>query len=886
MPKTSGFIKTASVRTIAVATVEDDGFKHSAAYEDNKQSAFLSSNRPIDIKAALSMVAKEYDVSPNPEDYVFEAIRGNTSNVPNENNDGFHKTELLRFDHRLGKQVYRTYELKPHHVNHRADNPKNARGFILDAHYNDSAASLAECPECGTKTAEKGNRDPETGIHCANCGTVVKDEFVELLVAIDTKKDPTFANGVINGVLKHGSMGCSCLRTRCNVCNNVAYTRNEFCAHIRNKGKEYDESEKGFNPIAYTIRHSKKIAGRPTKIAKAFEWCEGTIFDEYSRVHDPADPKAEQYEILKLSERVAAMETSDNLRNESDILMLQAKIADLEKKIEEKISISKHAQAAPPVPPSLPSPPPGVAPTAPGAPSPISVQEGKDGRVVINISTTGAEPGVGLSSTSPIEEVPPAPGSPEAGMPIEEMTPEAIGATPAPPGGVLTPAAMGIMPPAAPGRGASAKQSQNLGGPSMLRFAQSYKNLKAEITTTGNIRIFDGDGTYFVVKPDKVPSDGKVANKDGKELAKTVLTMIAEHGIGGTIRRTNAIMGPRISQVLEYAVNDMAGEERIKTDSILEEEDNDTQEAKTQEAKSVTDEGQEVDSKEPHETKGIGDSALTGRETDVEDEQHDVESPASLLQGGGGSVKHPESDTREKRKDWDLGKGSVEGIALDHVEQFTKSKKGENANKVHAARLEGIYKTRLEKKVSELEKEKEDYKNNLRDRLIKAMKIAARRQALNLEYSPIKTSMGVALCNKRSLGEGYEYEPMDQKTAVHLIEAAFNEPLVNGTDKPAWESFIDGLVERAASIMKMNDEALMQIEADLKNINVVSVPLDDSVVMNPNTDDNLKTAVKNGNLQLAPSSRESALEMGNDRRSSIRRAVGTTRVASLANVSR
>ncbi|KKK74990.1 hypothetical protein LCGC14_2878200, partial [marine sediment metagenome] len=90
------FQKFASVSTIAVATADEKGFTRSAAYEGENNSNYLNGNKPLDITAALKIIASEYDISENPRDYIFEAIRGNTSNVPNDNKDAFHKHELLR----------------------------------------------------------------------------------------------------------------------------------------------------------------------------------------------------------------------------------------------------------------------------------------------------------------------------------------------------------------------------------------------------------------------------------------------------------------------------------------------------------------------------------------------------------------------------------------------------------------------------------------------------------------------------------------------------------------------------------------------------------------------------------------------------------------------
>lgn len=878
-----GFIKTASVSTIAVAISDGKVFQKSAAYKDETNSAYLSGSRVINIKAALDIVASEYNISSNPEDYVFEAIRGNTSNVPNENHDAFHKNELLRFDHRLGKQVYRTYELKPHHVNHRSSDPKAARGFIVDAHYNDASEPLDECPNCSHKTASKDGRD-QSGIHCANCGSVVKDEYVELLIAIDKVKDPTFAQGVMSGVLKHGSMGCSCLRTRCNVCGKVAYTRSEFCGHIaRGKGKEYDESEPGFNPIAFVVKGSKdKKASKPKKIAKSFEWCEGVIYDEFSRVHDPADPKAEQYEILKLTAKVAELESTDKLRNESEILTLHSRVAELERKLSDKLSkTAQMAPAAPPMDPMMAPPvgdPAAVPPMGmPPSPSPAAGSP----PVVINISA----PGTTVDTDQPLEEVPAPPK-----IPIEEMTPEGEGMTPAGPGEVLTPAAMGIEEekeaPAAPKRGASVDRAlremiNNLGGPSMLRFAQSYKHIKAEITSAGNVRVFDTEGTLFVVKPDRIDVNAKIAAKTTEELAKSVLTMVADHGIGGAIKRTNAIVGPRLGQVVEYAVDDIKDEERTKTESIKDKEDSDMVTERAKPEDSATEAGESADRQDKQEVKGLGDNVLEDREVDVEDEKNDRE-PGKTQWGGFNVLEMQDADTKEKREKKDVGKDTVlKDIQMDHKEKVAeKTEPKKYDNQVHAARLEGIYKARLERKIADLTKEKEDFKTNLMDRVARAMKLVAHRQALNLEYSPLKMAMGLALCNKRALNDKEFYNPMDQGTAVQLIEASFSDPIVEGVDKAAWEHHIDALIERAASVMQMNDETLMQVEADLRNIKTATIPFDEAVVDTAG-DFEMKQAARSGNLQLAPKAVDDVPTI-NNKREAIRRAVGTTKVANLS----
>jgi hypothetical protein len=338
---------------------------------------------------------------------------------------------------------------------------------------------------------------------------------------------------------------------------------------------------------------------------------------------------------------------------------------------------------------------------------------------------------------------------------------------------------------------------------------------------------------------------------------------------------------------------------------VLEDVETDMQVDRTRDKKTetATGVGEETDRKEEHETKSVENvDVLTDRDTDFEDEKHN-RNPKDLS-----VTKMQDSDTRQKRKEWDLDQSAVDDVSLDHKEKAAAKQAAEtckeckmandkckcppakDAEKVdlkkHAARLEHIYRKRLEAKVAELDKQKKEFEQNLMDRMVRAMKIVASRQALNLEYSPLKTAIGIALCNPRSLGDGYEYKPMDQRTAVVLTEAAFGEPLIEDTNTPAWESFIDGLIHRAQSIMEMSDESLMQVDSDLKNMKTAVVTTTDDVSM-PNADIGLRQAANHGNLQLASVGTEEVMPtLPNNKRSAIRSAVGTTKVANLANVGR
>jgi hypothetical protein len=200
-------------------TYESDGLKFTKS-ANKIASVYQASASRINVQSVLNQVAKEYDISTDPHDYIYEVARAVTAEIPNENADAFGRSELLRFDHILSKPVYQTFILKPHQVNHRADNPKTARGVVLDASYNDLTPAVVECPSCGTDTTILENRD-KSGINCVKCGSTVKDEFVELLLAIDTKKDPVFAEGVRSGSLDSLSMGCFIPGTKVKMSNGA-----------------------------------------------------------------------------------------------------------------------------------------------------------------------------------------------------------------------------------------------------------------------------------------------------------------------------------------------------------------------------------------------------------------------------------------------------------------------------------------------------------------------------------------------------------------------------------------------------------------------------------------------------------------------------------------
>jgi hypothetical protein len=578
---TLGYEDGEAIRLTAAPLEAEDGTPVPAG-----RSYYVDGARKLNVRELLGRVAETYAVSARPEDYFFEAIRANTTNAPNENNDGFHQSELLRFDVRLGMPVYMTYAGKPHHLNHKTENPKAARGVVIDAHYNADAPPLEFCPGCQVRTAERANRD-DTGLHCKKCGTIVKDEFVEALIGIDAKKDPLFADGVRKGQLKASSMGCNCLSTTCNVCGHVAFAKPEFCEHIRagNKGTLWKRQgslwTKTDGPSITKELKRRKVAFVPDdfcyvklpdfEVRRAFEYCSGVIFDEISRVDQPADAKALQIEIL----RAAAAEHPTGVP-----MALADETAELLRR-----SQAKAAQRMRPSLPTEPGPanldptisdlPHGPAPTGPGLLEHDALElqlQPEDEPIVI---------------APPDQELPGGPGAPGApGAPgemgIDQYTdtmvaPPKPGPGRPPPNEAMGMGEMGVMP-LPPGKASAPRRTSNRAQPARpnarthlprtsMQFRPAYEAWRVQVSEKGNARVLNADREPILVLKSAAALEGEDARR---AFGREVLAHLFNHGLVKTAKAYRAFVSPRIAQVVSGGLDDMKGfEDKNMASSVL-----------------------------------------------------------------------------------------------------------------------------------------------------------------------------------------------------------------------------------------------------------------------------------------------------------------------------
>lgn len=647
------FRKFARADALGFAAFEDGGTggltRIAESAPETARSYYLDGSRRLNVKDILERAASVYAISADPKHYIYEAIRANTTNVANENNDAFHQFELLRFDPRIALPVYETYISKPHHINHKTDNPKAARGVILDSHYNSDSPALEHCPTCNLRTADRQHRD-ETGIHCRRCGCVVRDEFVEILVGIDAHKDPLFARGVKNGHLKAGSMGCNCLNTLCNVCGHVAYSKPEFCEHIRagNKGTlwrregrfwtktnahEIERALKkfGFKFVANDFCYVK-VDDKDFEVRRASEFCQNVIFDEYSRVDQPADPKALQREIL----RAASVTVPDNLvpspeqlRMESEMLLRAALHHDpltharaASKRTAEHffvvrvngdpldtyagLSLDEALEVAAPDEGDaleyleVDAPDPQVATTMFDPLKAQPVQPSKDadvrvapppGETVVIEPPAGGDPNQPMPPGGPQGPAGPGgPGAPASPMDIDQFTDRTVGPDSLPEQEEpLSLGEMGLRPP-----GADAPPEQRRSH--TMRFAKAYRGLSVEVSEQGNARVLSASKQPLLVVR------GKETSKEGRHaFGKKVLAHVFEHGLFQTKKALKGIFADRTAtSVVEGGEDNWEGfEDKSMYDSVLDPGDDnsmkDFDRAKTA-PESTRDHANEIDS--------------------------------------------------------------------------------------------------------------------------------------------------------------------------------------------------------------------------------------------------------------------------------------------------
>lgn len=826
-----------------VVRPDDATFERRAQYATTRSQYEQGVPKRIDVQDALNLVADIYDISKNQSDYVFVVARAVSAELPgepnpNENGDAFPRDELLRFDQRLARRVYKTFDYKPNHINHRAENPRTARGFILDSTYNAI--------------------DPN-------------DQFVECLLAIDASKDAVYADGIRSGAIDAFSMGCIAEHTVCSICGNKATNRMEFCNHISgNKMKTFDGK-------------------------RAYEICGGVCFEELSAVDQPADPKALAQEILSVQ---AQIDERKGLGTESEILVLKARLNRMERELRalqgadtmQTRDEKKVAQMQPMAPAPAPTAQKDEAPMLPFAGQeevPLAVDDDP---------MMAQAPPAPPPMPAPMAQAPmPAP---TAQAPVPPPMPAAAQAPQPPP---LMPAAQMMAPPSpAPAQappvpapapvtaddalqqykqreqqeqqkpmtddeiGVMAVTSRRLS----TRYADQYADLSCSATRLGNFRVFNartGLGLYAIRPPTKVAN-----RKQAHEFCEIVIKMIAHYGLPDAMQRLKAVAYPKRAQVLEHEQDNLADPRGDQQPSGSDADDNMTDARPGQ----PSDTSSEADSN-AEETPGSGPStAIDERTTNMADADQ-------VSSGELGSAKNPDSNMRDERDALPGvgGDGTLGEEQHDHDERVAK------ITAFFETRMAAV-RTDADKRVAEADARAEKLANQMANqklaRFLRCMRLANLRQRLNHEESPLKIAMADALLTPCEINAQERWPGADIEVTAILVERGL---------QPGMPQHVESIIKSANELYKMDDRVLADTERLLHASRPIAIGEDDPLQMERRTIEAARKEARAVEGSQVPRGADSdqmyAMTHGTDgRRAALRGALGRPGFARMREAAR
>ena len=204
-------LETAEINTDAVEALPFDE-------QEGRQVA-----RRLEVESWLPLAASTYQISPHIEDYIIVPHLIVPSDVPNRNNVGFIKEELMAFNHHRGMPAFKTWRGMPTHLEHQNSDHTKAKGIVLDTY-------IKAFPE-----AE---------------GDMLK---VMALSAFDGSKDPALYTQIRNKIRRYYSMGAFINQYECAICGAVSKknNKNTDCGHVvRGKIKFFDVKTQEWGTIA------------------------------------------------------------------------------------------------------------------------------------------------------------------------------------------------------------------------------------------------------------------------------------------------------------------------------------------------------------------------------------------------------------------------------------------------------------------------------------------------------------------------------------------------------------------------------------------------------------------------------------------------------------
>jgi hypothetical protein len=430
------------------------------------------------------------------------------------------------------------------------------------------------------------------------------------------------------------------------------------------------------------------------------------------------------------------------------------------------------------------------------------------------------------------------------------------------------------------------------------RYAEVYGHLTARVTASRDIEIYDPlSGSKTAMLTIRPNATTKKSARSMKDCAIAILRTIANEGLTKTASKWKASVKVADGGVVDYGDMNIADKPSHDKDSI--EEDGESvlknEEYNGNGVTSVTPEdGLAAAEKHPKrnvpglggplKTAQISGGSLADRETNMAEQNDRSEKDLSVVDGA-------ETNMREERQPFKMSDSSLDDAVNVLADPNYKNKSAASAieseepepapvmeeEPAEEEKIAAFYAKKAELQVAQKMRE-------FAAKFGRCVRMAARRQALNLEENQIKIAMADALMTPAFINRHEEFAPMDERTATFVIERALNQTTAI--------QHIDSLLNRAASLMSMNDQALAQIEADLQRTNAIlprtaqeEFGVDEEEVEPPVEVDveekaaSLRRKASSGNFDINPQFGRKAERM-TEKREQIRASLGATKGAS------
>lgn len=171
----------------------------------------------------LPCAAEKLNISPNIKDYVIVPTIIMPSDLPNRNAVAFGLDQLTGWAVDAGMPAYKTWTGKPTFVEHKNDDPSQAKGIIFDS-------TMSPIP------------NTDGGLWKVMC-----------LLGFDRTRDPALANDIMTGRKRCYSMGANAKDFACSICGALASQNG--CEHVSPPGSapKLKTDHNGYLAFSYVI---------------------------------------------------------------------------------------------------------------------------------------------------------------------------------------------------------------------------------------------------------------------------------------------------------------------------------------------------------------------------------------------------------------------------------------------------------------------------------------------------------------------------------------------------------------------------------------------------------------------------------------------------------